>query len=246
MKRPSGRRVPVPGVHASLRAFPSLGSRASLADEVHGILLDAITGGTLEPGERLREIPLAKQFGVSTTPIREALRRLEREGLIRLHANRGAVVAAYDAREIMDLYEVREVLEARAVCRAALAPERDLSQVDALLARMESVRDDPDQVEFNNLDVAFHRALNEAGGNWQIAEHAERIQRQIQGIRVRASIHLAGRPRVSHVEHLAIVDAVRTGDGERAEALLRAHIFSIRDAILRVLDPAPPHGNGSP
>jgi DNA-binding GntR family transcriptional regulator len=77
--------------------------------------------------------------------------------------------------------------------------------------------------------------LSGMGGNRQIAALAERVHRQIQGVRVRCAVQLPGRPLRSHTEHLAIADAVRDGDAERAEALLRAHIQSVREAVVAVL-----------
>ena len=102
------------------------GARQSLVDIAYVALRDAITSGALLPGTRLREAALARHFSISTTPVREALRRLDREGLVRLSPNRGAVVAEFDLREILDLFEIREVLECRAVRRAASQRTRDL------------------------------------------------------------------------------------------------------------------------
>lgn len=224
------------GVPRELAAVPIVSARTSLADVVYQALRDAITSAVLSPGFRLREIALARHFGVSTTPIREALRRLEREGLVEVTPNRGAVVAAYNLRQVTDLYEVREVLECRAIRRAALARgPRDLSRVEALLAEAASVLEAPDQVEFNRLDVELHRALSDVGGNDQLAELAERVHRQIQSVRVRCAVHLPGRPTRSHAEHQAIVAAVEAGDADRAETLVRAHIDGVRDAVTRVL-----------
>ncbi len=102
-------------------ALPLLGVRENLAEAVYRVLREAITDGSLPPGERLREIPLARRFGVSTTPVREALRRLEREGLVEINPRRGAVVPRFEPADIAQLYEAREVLECRAVRRAAEA-----------------------------------------------------------------------------------------------------------------------------
>jgi DNA-binding GntR family transcriptional regulator len=104
---------------SALAGLAASGPRQSLVDVAYVALRDAITSGTLLPGTRLREAALAQHLSISTTPVREALRRLDREGLVRLSPNRGAVVAAFDLREILDLFEVREVLECRAVRRAA-------------------------------------------------------------------------------------------------------------------------------
>lgn len=224
---------------STLTALPTLGVRENLAEVVYRVLREAITDGSLAPGERLREIHLARQFGVSTTPVREALRRLEREGLVDISPRRGAVIPAYDLREIEHLYEARELVECRAVRRAAEAPARDFSRVDALFDEASTVLDDPDQIRFNRLDVELHRALNDIGGNKQIADLAERVHRQIQRIRVRCAIHLQGRPRVSHAEHAAMVEAVRARQADRAEELARAHIQGVRDAVRRALEASP-------
>jgi DNA-binding GntR family transcriptional regulator len=222
-----------------LTTLPTLGVRENLAEVIYRVLREAITDGSLAPGERLREIPLARQFEVSTTPIREALRRLEREGLVEISPRRGAVVQGYDLREIEHLYEAREVVECRAVRRAAEAPTRDFSRVDALLAEAATVLDDPVQIQFMRLDVELHRALNDIGGNKQIADLAERVHRQIQRVRVRCAVHLQDRPRVSHAEHEALVAAVRARQADRAEELSRAHIRGVRDAVMQALEASP-------
>lgn len=219
----------------SFTGLPAFGVRESLADVVYGALREAITSGSLAPGYRLRETPLSSHFGVSATPIREALRRLERDGLVWVSPHRGAAVAAFNVDEVIALYEVREVLENRAVRRAAESPIRELARVDALLAQAESVLAESDQVQFHRLDLRFHRALSEVGGNMPLAELAEQIHGRIQGVRARCSVHLSGRPAVSHAQHLAIVAAVRDGDPDRAEAMVRAHIYSVRDAVVPLL-----------
>lgn len=230
------------GPASELTGIPVLAVHAGLADAVYDALRPAITGGQLPPGFRLRELHLSKHFGVSTTPIREALRRLEREGLVEVHRNRGAVVAAYNPQEVRDLYEAREVLESHAVRHAAQATPRDLRRLEQILAEAESILAAPDIARYFELDVQFHRALNELGGNAQIAELAERVHRQIQAVRVRCAVELPERPKVSHAQHQAIVAAVGRGDGDRAEALLREHIASVRDAVVRVLRGAPVEG----
>src|SRR3954447_25119734 len=109
------------------------GARQSLVDIAYVAIRDSITSGSLLPGTRLREAALAKHFSISTTPVREALRRLDREGLVRLSPNRGAVVAEFNLREILDLFEIREVLECRAVRRAASQPTPDTRDATAIL-----------------------------------------------------------------------------------------------------------------
>src|SRR5215471_17047222 len=117
-----------------LAGLPPGGARQSLVDIAYEAIREAITSGALLPGTRLREAALARHFAISTTPVREALRRLDREGLVRLSPNRGAIVAEFDLREILDLFEIREVLECRAVRRAAAQRVRELQPAEALLA----------------------------------------------------------------------------------------------------------------
>jgi DNA-binding GntR family transcriptional regulator len=214
------------------------GSRQSLVDIAYVALRDAITSGALLPGTRLREAALARHFSISTTPVREALRRLDREGLVRLSPNRGAVVAEFDLREILDLFEVREVLECRAVRRAASQRLRDLEPAEALLAAEAKQVALRDRVEWNRLEVAFHRAINDLSGNFELAELAERVHRSVQGLCVRClrePLYGPEQLQLMQSHHQAIVDAVRAGDADAAEAHAREHIQHIRDSVAEAL-----------
>ncbi len=215
--------------------LPTLPARSSTTETVYYALREAITNGTLAPASRLREVHLSRHFGVSTTPIREALLRLSRDGLVEISPNRGAIVTALDRKGIADLYDVREALEERAVRLAACTSERDFTPLEALLTDARRCLDEPDQLTFNRLDIAFHRQLNALGGNAALAELAEQVHRRIQGVRARCAIQLAGRPAISHAHHLALLAAVRDRDADLAAVTLREHVHSVRDAVLRVL-----------
>jgi len=228
--------VPVAdGPVAELARLAPIDGRESLADQVYGRLREAITSGALAPGLRLREVPLSQQFGVSTTPVREALRRLENDGLVETNPHRGALVAGFSLRVVGELFEVREVLERRGARLAAAAPVRDLSKVEELLRRAAALVDEPDQVAFNRLDVAFHRAVDDVGGNRSLAEMAERAHRQIQAVRVRCAIYLPGQPRWSQRDHADLAEAIRRGDPDSAEELIARHICRARDAVIAAL-----------
>src|SRR5688572_15573220 len=105
---------------SELAGPPAMRQRESLADSVYFALRDAIANGVLQAGFRLREAALSKHFGVSSTPVREALRRLEREGLVELSLYRGATVAQFHPERWTDLWDVRVLLAVHAVRRAAL------------------------------------------------------------------------------------------------------------------------------
>src|SRR3954447_22159089 len=196
------------------------GARQSLVDIAYVAIRDAITSGALLPGTRLREAALARHFSISTTPVREALRRLDREGLVRLSPNRGAVVAEFDLREILDLFEVREVLECRAVRRAASARVRDLAPAEWLMASAARLIDQPDRVEWNRLEVAFHRAINDLSGNFELAEMAERIHRTVQALCVRCMrdpLYGPANLRLMQAQRQGMLEAVRDGNAREAE-----------------------------
>ncbi len=221
-----------------LAGLPIGGARQSLVDIAYEALRDAITSGTLLGGTRLREAALARHFAISTTPIREALRRLDLEGLVRLSPNRGAIVAEFDLRAILDLFEIREVLECRAVRRAAGQRSRDLRPAEAVLTAAAKQVDQRDRVEWNRLEVAFHRAINDLGGNFELAELTERIHRTVQGLCVRClrePIYGPEKLQLMQLQHQALVDAVRDGNLREAETRARAHIHSIRDSIAAAL-----------
>jgi DNA-binding GntR family transcriptional regulator len=223
---------------AHIAGLPTGGARQSLVDIAYEALREAITSGALLPGTHLREAALARHFDISTTPIREALRRLDREGLVRLSPNRGAVVAEFDLREILDLFEIREVLECRAVRRAAGQRSRDLQPALAVLAAASKQVAQRDRVEWNRLEVAFHRAINDLSGNFELADLTERIHRTVQGLCVRCMrepLYGPEKLQLMQSQHHAIVDAVRDGNPREAEARARTHIHYIRDSIAEAL-----------
>lgn len=209
-----------------------LSNRGSLVDQVRDSLHAAITAGVLDPGARLREIPLSQHFGISTTPVREALRRLESEGLVEVQPRRGAVVVALEDHVVSDLYDLRLVLETAGARLAATASDLDLSGVYALMSQLESLVDGPES-EFAGVDVALHRAINDLSGNRELAETAERVHRRIQAVRVRSAV--PGRLRIAQDQHAEMVEALRRRDPDLAEAATRTHILSAKQNVLSVL-----------
>ena len=221
-----------------LAGVPIGGARQSLVDVAYVALRDAITSGTLLPGARLREAALAKHFSVSTTPIREALRRLDREGLVRLAPNRGAVVTEFNLREILDLFEVRELLESGAARRAANQSSRDVRHAASIIAAADSLVHQRERIEWNRLEVSFHRAINDLSRNVELAELAERTHRTVQGLCVRCLRDPIYGPEtllLMQSHHRGILEAVRDGNARQAEARARAHIHYIRDSVAAVL-----------
>lgn len=225
-------RIRILGRMTDLGVLQELSDRGSLVDQVRESIQAAITSGRLDPGERLREIPLSKHFGVSTTPVREALRRLESDGLVQVHPRRGAVVTALQDGVVSDLYDLRLVLEAEAVRLAVARSELELGPVYSLLGELERLVDVGDAA-FAEVDVQFHRAIDDLGGNRELAAEAERVHRRIQAARVRASV--PGRLRIAQDQHAEIVEALRKRQPEQAQEAVRRHITSAKDNVLGFL-----------
>jgi len=191
---------------------------ATSAVRVREQLQHAILEGALKPGERLRAEALAQRFGTSRTPIREALLALEAQGLVEVEPNRGAVVRAFDRADVLDLYEVRALLEPAAAARAATRiSAADVERLEALCA------DAP--VEQQIVDnEAFHRIILEAAGSPRL----EVAMRAASGIpRAFRSVfwHDDRQRTESMLCHRRIVSACKAGDAQLAEAVMRMHIL---------------------
>jgi DNA-binding GntR family transcriptional regulator len=200
-------------------------------DAVYSELRTRILEGTIEPASTLNQGQLASQLGVSTTPLREAIRRLESEGLVRSINHRLVEVAPLDIAELAALYEVREELDAFAVRLAALRhteEERD-GMLDALgLISDPSIDADSDTLKQNR---RFHATIYRASHNPVLIELLDSLWDRADRYR-RAGVFLARDVNVLS-EHRAIVDAVIGRRAEEAEQLMREHLRHSSEAIER-------------
>jgi len=185
---------------------------------VRDLLEEAILDGELKPGERLRAEALAQRFGTSRTPIREALLQLEGQGLVEVEPNRGAVVRTFDRDDVLDLYEIRALLEPAAAARAARRiSTHDVERLDALCVDA-SVEE---QIVANE---AFHRIIVEAAGSPRL----EVAMRAASGIpRTFRSVfwHDDRQRAESMMCHRRLVSALGARDAQLAEAVMRMHIL---------------------
>jgi DNA-binding GntR family transcriptional regulator len=191
-----------------------------------------ILASELPPGSALSEYQLSAALSISRTPIREALRRLEREGLVVAIGQRGTVVAQLSARDIMEIYQVREQLEAFAVRVAAerIAPEAELTQAMASLA------DTPELAL--KADFHLHKQLVAVTQNQRMQQILGTLDDQVHIIRNMAASSV-GRLQQMTREHLEIIGAIRAGDAEGADDAMRRHLRSARDHASRLVLPAP-------
>jgi DNA-binding GntR family transcriptional regulator len=196
----------------------------TLWEQVRDRLREDILAGRLEPGTELSEVALAKDFGTSRGPLREALGRLASEGLVTITPRRGAVVAQLSREEFIDAYQVREALETLAVRLAVpLMSDGEIAHLRELCELMDrAARDDEVRVFFDT-NNSFHEALVRGSRNRKLHD----VHRMLVGQMVPylpRSLELRGNLQQSVAEHKAILAAIEERDAERAAALLAEHI----------------------
>lgn len=202
------------------------------SNAAYGALLSEIREGRLSPGDRLRETDLAARFGVSRTPVREAIRQLEADGLVTHLPRIGATVRKLDYSEVMELYEMRSVLE----CTAARMAARAASDVE--IAEIAAISDELAKagkgIEASRLNRQFHRALLEAAKNRFLIKSMLALQKAML---ILGRTTLADEERFENAiaEHTAILDALRARDGDAAQIAMHAHITAGQRARIRVL-----------
>lgn len=197
------------------------GQRLS-AQTVCSAIRDDIVNGYFEPGGRLTEELLAKRYGVSRVPVREALRTLESEGFVRTRKHAGASVAEPTEQEAGDLLDIRALLEPLGVARAAERRTEQHLRVLRGLVRLGQERAQKGQFsDLPALDGWFHQTLARASGSPSLAALLIQLRQKISWM---YAVELPGRSTVTWDEHGAITDAVARSDAERARRLATAHI----------------------
>lgn len=203
----------------------------SIADQIFDELEKAILTGEYERGDILTEIKLSEKMGVSRTPIREALRRLDQERIIEITA-KGAKVIGINDRDIADIYDIRLRIEGMASFLAAQRrSEEDLQRLKQILDLQEfyTKKEDADQIK--NYDSEFHLALYQISQCPTLLDTLEPLHRKVIKFR-KVSVAHPGRALKSFAEHKAIYDAIAEGDAINAEKLTCEHIANARKSIL--------------
>jgi DNA-binding GntR family transcriptional regulator len=207
--------------------------RTSLADHVYSRLVEAIHSGTLAGGAALHVADLASQFKVSPSPVRDAISRLAAEGLATNNPNRRTTVVHFSRQDIVETFQLREILE----CGAARLAAKDIQP--SQLADLRRVEEQCDTLAGNpaqkkaklDLDNQFHLLVAEAGGNSLLRHEIARCNR-----RVRAIQWLKLDPptmKQAHPEHLKIIGAIERRDPDAAEAAMKAHLEVALTLILK-------------
>jgi DNA-binding GntR family transcriptional regulator len=209
-----------------MRAYEYTSKKELIVDA----LQEEILTGQLRPGETLRQDDLAARFGVSITPVREALRELGARGLLDHEAHRGVKVAEATMDGHEELAEIRAMLESYAARLATpWLTEADLTALDALVGRMEAVLGTPDVGEFRQLNYDFHMLVYEACGN---ALLIPLIRQTWAAFEWSALMLIPSRMEVAVEEHQAIVAALRARDADAAELVMGLHVRNGAAALI--------------
>ena len=206
-----------------------------LRDVVFQTLRQAILRGELEPGERLMEIHLANRLGVSRTPIREAIRKLELECLVVMIPRRGAIVASITEKDLKDVLEVRRTLEIMAgeIACERITPEL-LEQLKNTGHEFMVRKDTNDFTSLAEVGVKFHDIIYAATGNQRLISILNNLREQMYRYRLEYLKDTGSHERLNS-EHYEIYEGIRNGDKETVKAAIGRHIDNQRDAILAAI-----------
>ncbi|NPV91837.1 MAG: GntR family transcriptional regulator [Firmicutes bacterium] len=205
----------------------------------HGIVLDrlreAIVSGVLKPGERLMEMQLAEDLGVSRTPVREAMRKLELEGFVHTIPRKGIFVVDYTDKDIVDTFKVRLALEVLAVELAV--PNITDEDIEKLIGVLEEEAESIENKELEDMvrtDERFHDIILQASGNRQLLQIVVNLREQINRFRF-VSVGGRGRSEEVLVEHRLIMEGLSSGDVELAAERTAEHINNTQQALLAAI-----------
>ncbi len=209
-------------------------ANVNLRDQIYEIIRGMILRREIGPGEKIVEENLAKKIGVSRTPLREVLFRLESEGIVQIIPRRGAFIREKSKEQIIEVLEIREVLEGL-VTRLA-SNNIDNATLKEIKTKLASIKDIPDEeanlIKFTLADEEFHAHLLNACHNDMLKNIIGTINMHLQFIRLRTVV-LPGRAKRTISEHYDIVTAIENKDAKKAEKLMRKHIASVRDFAIR-------------
>lgn len=215
-------------------------SRSSLGDEVYRVLWQRILARRLRPGDKLSDLRLSDELGVSRTPVREALQRLVQDGIVRAEPNRGFFVTSFAPGDVAEVYDLRAALEVMALRISAPSLSSkdlhhqldELDRVEALLATATSPDARLDAVNaFLEIDRGFHRWFVQRAGNRRLTATVEGLWAQI-AVFQQAGGFLPDLPAQAISHHRAIISALLAGDFPEAIAQLERHIYEVKARTL--------------
>ena len=204
---------------------------ANLTDLAYDSIKQHILDGHFDGDARLTEEYLATQLGISKSPIREALNRLEAEGLIRIEPRRGAYLQGFSIKDIGELYDLREALEKHVALTAKVTPQL-VVELDRSIQKMRKYLKENDKGRYIEEDMRFHAELAKATGNDRLGKMLENVQNQIWIFR-RKTYDLSSSSAPDH--HETIVRALEKNDRAKAAKAMSEHIGNVRQKLVEFL-----------
>jgi len=206
-----------------------------LNERVYAYIRDAVITGTVPPNGRIDEQAFADEIGVSRTPIREAIGKLTREGLVEYRPYQGNFVRAFTTTQVNDLYEVRKTLEMLAMRLAVpRMTAEDIAELRGILDEVYDAYVHDDMIAYGSTDRRFHETIARLSGNDTLIESLDRLAMQVQLVRTAANRDPDVVERAAH-QRPAILAALEASDAERAAKLMETHIEDVRRSVVAKL-----------
>ena len=205
----------------------------SLRGRVFHKLRDDILNGKYKENEELKEVAIGEEMGVSRTPVREALRQLELEGLVQIIPNRGAFVTGIQAKDVRDIYMIRSRLEglcARWACEKITKEQMESMEENVYLAEFHASKGNMEQMA--ELDNNFHRTLYAACDSKMLEHLLIDYHQYVLRIR-KKTLSTPERAKASNIEHHGIMEAIRAGNADLAEELAAQHMRNAYDNMVK-------------
>jgi len=211
----------------------TLKNHLSLSDRILTIIERAILTGSIKPGERLIETELAKNLGISKSPVREALKRLEGEGIVQLVPRKGYFVRDIDRKSIKDFFDIMFILEpTSALLSLKRKSEAVCSEIDEILDNMDRCLRKKDYESYRVLNDQFHGLFYDLTDNEWLIKISQMLRKQANILRS-LSLYTKDRFSSSIKEHQAIADAYKKGDKKLLEKAVKNHLAMFKDNILQ-------------
>jgi len=203
-----------------------------LSQKVYRILKTEIVKRYLKPGTKLLEVKIAKQMGVSRTPIREAIRELAAEGFVKIIPNQGVIVSIASIEDTQEVLQIRSVLEGLAARLATkVINGEEIKELEKYIEQMEYYANKDNALAFSKIDVEFHELILNICGNNRLIQIRKNLSDHAHRYRIR-SLSIPGRLKDSLKEHQEIVKALKRKDSEQAGRLSQKHIENVLKNIL--------------
>lgn len=193
--------------------------------------LQILTGGIV-PGTRMMEVELAEEMGVSRTPIREAIRKLEKEGLVTIEPRRGAYASRISTEDMVEILEVRQDLEGLAAFFAATRMSKEnLEELKSIAEKYNKAVEEGNMQDMIRFDTMFHRKIVDSCSNKILVHMVEQLQEMVLRFRY---IYYDNFRRAEHMpaEHRAILEAIADGDEEKAREAADVHIYRLKQLVI--------------